>query len=60
MTHPAIVSPPPGQDGTRDIVNRSVTDEPVKCDQCGRTIAWKATRPWCIRCRSCKIDVERL
>lgn len=36
-----------------------VTDEPVTCPTCSRTVAWKATRPYRIRCRHCREDVER-
>lgn len=37
-----------------------VTDEPVDCPLCGRTVAWQATRPYRILCRHCHEDVERL
>ena len=55
MTHPAFVTT---TDRTQPDLN-VVTDEPVKCDGCGRTVAWKATRPYRIACRHCKQDVER-
>ena len=34
----------------------AITDEPCLCAQCGRTIGWKATRPWRLLCRHCKAD----
>lgn len=36
-----------------------VTDEPVTCPKCDRVVAWQATRPYRILCRSCKSDVQR-
>lgn len=54
MNHPAIVT---GTVTAEPDPAGPVTDEPVRCPKCGRTIAWQATRPWRIRCRSCKVDV---
>lgn len=56
MQHPAIVTT---VDVTQASIDASVTDEPVTCPKCDRTVAWKATRPYRIRCRACKLDVER-
>lgn len=55
--HPAIVfAPDPSLPVTP---NEVLTDEPVTCPTCQRTVAWKATRPYRIRCRHCREDVER-
>lgn len=59
--HPALVSTVEvAADGQPMIAVRdAVTDEPVKCPECDRTVAWRATRPYSIRCRHCRVDVTR-
>lgn len=71
LRHPSIVAdpdrlpPPQGLGPTITMISGDtgpplhVTDEPVKCPSCDRTVAWKATRPYRIACRHCKADVER-
>jgi hypothetical protein len=64
IDHPAIPTvPPEGLGTTAEVtqasIDRPVTDEPVACPDCGRTVAWKATRPYRIQCRHCRVDVER-
>lgn len=54
--HPALAT---SAAVTQASIDASVTDEPVTCPTCQRTVAWKATRPYRILCRSCRIDVER-
>lgn len=56
MQHPAIVTVPVDGSQPSGVV---LTDEPVTCPKCDRTVAWKATRPYRIRCRHCREDVER-
>lgn len=56
IDHPALATT---VDRTQAAIAAPVTDEPVTCPTCQRTVAWKATRPYRILCRSCRIDVER-